>query len=145
MSGFLFAPVFLPYQQPLDNGADGDVLTIVGGSRAWAPASGGSVKQGYLGSYIEEALGAGTYTDHAPAGFDPGVGRYDVVTTGTVILAGLVTTSDGQMLNIRNFGTGVLELASPGFQFPGTIVLPTQYDAQLVCYYGGSINAWCMA
>lgn len=145
MSGFFAAPQFEPVQPPLFDGAVGDVLTITSGGRAWAPASGGGVKQGYLGSYLSAAPAGGTYTNYNPAGFGPAVGRLDIDTTaGNVTIASLVAGTDGQLLNIRNIGANTLTLASPGFQFPGSFTVP-QYDAVLVCYYGGSINKWCLA
>ena len=145
MSGFLFAPVFLPYQQPLENGADGDVLTIVGGQRAWAPASGGGVKQGYLGTYLSAAPAAGSYTLYDPAGFGPGVGRLDIDTSGgNVTLVSLTPGSDGQLLNVSNIGANELILDVPGFRLPGQMYIP-KFDAQLLCYYAGSVNQWVMA
>lgn len=143
MSGFLFAPVFLPYQQPLDNGADGDVLTIVGGSRAWAPGGGGG-STGYLGTYITVAPAAGSYTNYNPAGFGPGVGRLDIDTSaGNVELVSLIAGTDGQLLNVSNTGPNTLLLDTPGFRLPGQMAI-VENDAQLLCYYAGSINKWCM-
>ena len=145
MSGFLFAPVFLPYQQPLENGADGDVLTIVGGQRAWAPASGGGVKQGYLGTYLEDAPTAGAHVNYNPTGFGPGVGRLDIDTTaGNVEIVSLFPGADAQLLNITNIGANLLQLDSPGFRFPRFFTVP-QFDNVLVCFYGGTINLWCLA
>lgn len=145
MSGFITAPVFLPPAPPLSNGINGQVLTIVGGARAWATPGGGTVKQGYLGTYLSDAPSAGAHTNYNPAGFGAGVGRLDIDTAaGNVEIVSLIGTSDGQLLNITNIGPNLLQLDSPGFRFPGSFTVP-KFDAVLVCFYGGTINLWCLA
>lgn len=149
MSGFLVAPVFLPIRQPLQNGAPGNVLTITAnGERAWVAGGGGGV-----GSYLEAAPAAGTYNDYAPAGFGSTVGRLDIDTgAGDVELTGLLAGSDAQLLIVTNIGAHNLILdplnvgsaAANRFRLPGQMYLP-QYNAQLLCYYTGTVNKWCQA
>jgi hypothetical protein len=147
VSGFLFAPVFLPYQQPLENGAEGDVLSIVGGQRAWAPGGGGG---GGVGTYATSEPAAGIHNNFA---IGAGVGRYDIDTTlGNVELTGIVAGTDGQLLIVTNIGANILQLDSLNagslsanrMRLPGNMVL-VQNNAQLLCYYGDSVNKWCQA
>lgn len=154
MSGFIRAPQFLPGEPPLQNGTNGQVLTIVAGKRAWAAGGGGGGTTGYLGTYVTTAPTAGVHNDFAIAGFGAGVGRADIDTTaGDVELTGLAAGTDGQLLNVRNIGANNLILdplnaGSAGanqFQLPGQLYVAPQYEAILLCYYGGAINKWCMA
>lgn len=145
MGSFLVPPQFQPTEPPLFNGADDDVLTIVGGVRTWAPGGGGGGTTGYLGTYIHDAPAAGSHTAYAPAGFGPGVGRYDVDTSaGDVEFVSLTPGTDGQLLNITNIGANNLILDTPGFRLPAQMFI-VENDAQLLCFYGGTINKWCMA
>lgn len=144
MSGFFLAPQFEPVAPPLFNGADGDVLTIVSGTRAWAPGGGG-VKQGYLGAYLLASPAAGAYTAYDPAGFGPTIGRLDINTgAGVVTINSLIAGADGQMLNVTNTGGNNLIFPSGGTRLPGTMYIP-ENDSLLLCYYAGSINLWCLA
>lgn len=151
MSGFFLAPQFEPVAPPLFNGAEGDVLAIVGGQRAWS--SGGTAKQGYLGSYISVTPSAGIHANFAPAGFSPTVGRLDIDTSaGNVELTGLVAEADGQLLNVSNIGPNALILdplnagsvAANQFRLPGQMYISPQYDSILLCYYAGAINKWVL-
>lgn len=152
MSGFFLAPQFEPVAPPLFNGAEGDVLTIVGGQRAWGPGGGG-VKQGYLGSYIASAPATGVYNNYTPAGFSATVGRLDIDTTsGNVELTGLVAGADGQLLNVSNIGANALildplnggSIAANQFRLPGQMYISPQYDSIFLCYYGGAVNKWVL-
>lgn len=153
MGGFLVAPVFEPIEPPLWNGAPGTVLTITsGGRRAWLPGGGGG--GGGVGTYLLVSPAAGVYNDFDPTGFGTGVGRLDIDTTpGDVELTGLLAGTDAGLLIITNIGANNLILdplnaasaAANRFRLPGQIYVSPQYEAMLLCYYGGTVNKWCMA
>lgn len=151
MSGFLSSPTWNPPKPPISLGTTGQVLTMVGGSPAFANASGGG---GSLGSYLAAAPATGTYNNYNPAGFGTSVGRLDISTTsGNVTLTGLAAGTDGQLLNLRNTGANNLILrqlnaGSSGanqFAIPADNYTLTQYGSIFLCYYGGSVNQWCQA
>lgn len=148
MSGFLTPAQFSPIEPVLPNGTAGQVLTIVSGRRAWAAGGGGS--GGSLGPLQTFIAAAGANNNVAATA---GVGRLDVSTAaGAANITGIAAGTDGQLLNVRNTGANLLTLNSDNagslsanqIQLPADLSLP-QYDALLLCYYGGSINKWCLA
>lgn len=153
MGGFVNAPQFLPVEQPLRNSpTPGYVLTIqANGTRGWSPGGGGG--GGGIGSYLEDAPTAGVHNNYNPTGFGSTVGRLDIDTTaGDVELTGLQAGTDGQLLIATNIGANNLILdplnagSSAGNQFRLVgQMYAAQYDAILLCYYGGTVNKWCMA
>src|SRR5579863_7478308 len=116
---------------------------MVGGVPKFA-AGGGGGTTGYLGTYITDAPTPGVHTGYTPTGFGAGVGRYDVDSTaGNIEFASFTAGTDGQLLNVCNIGVNVVLLDTPGFRLPGQMAIP-QFDSILLCYYGGSINQWCL-
>jgi hypothetical protein len=143
MGGFFAPPQFTPIEPPLPNGPDGDVLTIVGGSRAWAPASGGG-SSGTLGAYITDTPAAGAHVGYAPAGFTDETGRLDIDTSnGDIEIVTLTQGTDGQLLNIGNTGNNALQLDNSGFRVPGSNLNISPGSSELFCWYD-TVNLWVL-
>lgn len=153
MSGFFTAPQFQPIEPPLFNGPEGDVLTIVSGTRQWAP--GAPAPTPAIGTLIDASPGTGVFNDFDPAGFGPSVGRLDIDTSsGDVELTGLIAAADAQLLIVSNIGSGGHNLildpldassaAGNQFRIPGQMFI-NDLDGFLLCYYAGTVNKWCMA
>ncbi len=151
MGSFFVPPQFSPIEPVLPNGTNGSVLTIVGNRRAWAAAAAPPASLGTRAVYV---TAAGANNNIAVAA---GVGRLDIDTSaGAASLTGIALSgvTDGYLLNVRCIGANPKYLtlnsmnagssAANQIQLPSDLTLP-QYDALLLCYYGGSINKWCMA
>ncbi len=134
MGGFQVAPVFLPIRQPLQNGNDGDVLTIVAGERVWAP--GGASAGGALGAWMLVQVAGGAISDWDPSGFDenlqpinfgPTIGRISLLAQGSIgstIINNLVNGADGQLVVISNSissTNNITFVATPSQSQPGFI------------------------
>lgn len=148
MSGIFYAPQFQPVEPPLFNGDEGDVLSIVGGTRQWAPATAPGTPGGYLGGFIADASHAagGTVAGYQPTGFSATTGRVDILTNNgaTLTLSSLGAGTDGQLVNYTNTGPGLIIFSAAGTRLPGDMYVP-QNDSLLLCYYAGAINNWCLA
>lgn len=156
MIHFLTSPTFVPPQPPVPLGANGTVLTVVGGTLQFAAGgTGGGVT---LTNYVNFVLvGAGPFNNLAPTGFSvvsPLTGRLDLSNAGaSVAITGLTAGTDGQIVLLRNSGTVnniTLNLLNAGStaanQFTGTTgpgdPILTPGNPIWLVYYAQGINKW---
>jgi hypothetical protein len=149
LSGFLTRPAFNPPQPPTQLGANGTVLTVVGGGLKFTTAGSSGIS---FGQFIAFTLvGAGPFNDVSPTGFNALTGRLDLSNSGaSVNVTGLVAGADGQGIILRNAGASFNitlqsqnagSLAANRFVISADITL-TPLNAVLAVYYAGSINRW---
>lgn len=149
MSEFFTPPVFNPPAYEIPLGTAGQVLTMVSGVPRFAAGSGGG---GGVGTYFLSPATTGVINNFVIAA---GVGRVDIdTTTGNIELTGIAMTGgnvDAGLLIVRNIGANnvILDSENAGstaanrMQLPGQMFL-NKFDSFLLCYYGGTVNRWCM-
>lgn len=143
MSGFLSPPTFNPPQAPIAIGANGQVLTVVGGKPQFAAAASG----GTAGAFINFAPPAGII-DPTIVGFTSNTGRIKVTLAGDTTFEGLPAGTDGQQLYITvvagNFTLTLAHLngATAQAEIRASADRPYALNDTAYLFYDGGLGQW---